>query len=74
MNSGNEDAVAAYLAKTKHWTPAEYRLEPRPAENGGETFAAIYLKDESATHPGAGQSVLLTLEKSSKAVKETGWQ
>jgi hypothetical protein len=69
-----QSAASAYLAKTKRWTPAEYRLEPRPGENGGETFAAIYLKDESAAHPGAGQSLLLRIEKSSKAVKETGWQ
>jgi hypothetical protein len=70
----NQSVAAAYVARTKHWTPAEYRLEPRAAENGGETFAAIYLKDDSAAHPGAGQSVLLRIEKSSGAVTEMGWQ
>jgi hypothetical protein len=67
-------AAIAYLAKTKQWTPAEYRLEPRTAENGGERFAGIYLKDEAAAHPGAGESVLLRIEKSSGAVTEMGWQ
>jgi hypothetical protein len=70
-----ENIAIAYLAKTKHWEPSEYRLEPRPSENSDELFSAIYLKDENASHPGAGHSVLLRINRSSKMiVNETAWQ
>jgi hypothetical protein len=70
-----DKAAAAYLLKTKKWTAADYRLEPRTSTPDDNVVAAIYIKDESATHPGAGKSVILRVRKSSnKVVSETAFQ
>lgn len=68
-----ENVAAAYLAKTKKWAPGEYRLDPQPPTPDCYVIAAIYLKDGG--HPGAGDSVVLRISKSShEVVGETGFQ
>ncbi len=70
-----ENAAAAYLAKNKKWTSADYRLEFQASTKDDYVVAAIYLKDETPSHPGGGKSVVLRINKSSKkVVSETGYQ
>jgi hypothetical protein len=70
-----ENAAAAYLAKNKKWTDTDYRLESQASTKDDYLVAAIYLKDETASHPGGGRSVVLRIDKSSKkVVGETGFQ
>jgi hypothetical protein len=70
-----ENAAAAYLAKTKNWTDADYRLESQACTKDDYLVAAIFLKDETASYPGGGKSVLLRINKNSKkVVGETGFQ
>jgi hypothetical protein len=70
-----EKAAAGYLMKTRKWTPDEYRLEAQAPTPKDYLITAIYLKDESASHPGGGKSVVLRISKSSKRVAgETGLQ
>jgi hypothetical protein len=70
-----EKTAAAYLAATKRWTGNDYRLEAQAATPEDDLIAAVYLQDEAASHPGAGKSVLLRINKSSKkVVSETAFQ
>jgi hypothetical protein len=71
-----EKSAAAYLSTTKGWAPNEYRLEPQPHTSEDAVINVIYLKDESAAvQPGAGQSIVLRINKSSrKIVSESGGQ
>ena len=70
-----EKAAAGYLAKTKKWTPHEYRLEAQPATPEDYVIKVVYMKDETSAHPGGGKSVVLRINKSSKRVTgETGFQ
>jgi hypothetical protein len=71
-----EKSATAYLAATKGWSPDEYRLEPQPPTSEDAIIEVVYLKDESAAvQPGAGQSVVLRMDKSSrKVISESGWQ
>ncbi len=70
-----ENAAAAYLAKNKKWIDADYRLESQASTKDDCVIAAIYLKDETASRPGGGRSVVLRINKSSKkVVGETGFQ
>ena len=69
-----EKSAAAYLAKTKNWTEVDYRLEAQPSTPEDYIFTAIYLKDETAAHPGSGKSVALRINKSSKQISETAFQ
>jgi hypothetical protein len=70
-----ENAAAAYLMKNKNWTGADYRLEFQAATPADHVVTAVYLKDETASHPGGGKSVVLRIDKSSrKVVSETSFQ
>ncbi len=73
MRAAIKDIAAAYLTKTKKWTAGEFRLDARPSTPKDYLIAAVYLKDGSC--PGAGQSVLLRISKSShEVVGEMGFQ
>jgi hypothetical protein len=71
-----EKSAAAYLSATKGWSANEYRLESQPPTSEDAIINVIFLKDEfTPSHPGAGQSVVLRMNKSSrKVVSEIGWQ
>jgi hypothetical protein len=70
-----EKAIAAYLARTKGWTGAEYRLESLPGSSAEALVAAVHLDDGTAIQPGCGKSVVLHVNKASgKVVGETGFQ
>jgi hypothetical protein len=70
-----EKAATAYLEKTLKWAASEYRLESQSATLEEYIVVAIYLQDETASHPGSGKSVVLRINKSSKkVVSETGFQ
>jgi hypothetical protein len=72
-----EEAVVRYLSHRKEWKRYEYRLESRGASADGrsDVTAVIFLKDESATHPGAGQSVDVFVDKTSgQVINEVGRQ
>jgi len=63
-------AARAYLARTRKWAPADYRLEScGPAADGrGEIVAAIHPEDQRASAPGTGVSVELVMDCSSRQV------
>jgi hypothetical protein len=72
-----EEAVVRYLSRMKGWKRDEYRLESRGAsvDSQSDVTAVIFLKDESATHPGAGQSVDVFVDRTSgQVIKEVGRQ
>ena len=76
-SSAFEEAVVRYLSRKKAWKRDEYRLEPRGASVDGhsDVTAAVFLKDESAAHPGAGQSVDVFVDRTSgQVIKEVGRQ
>ena len=76
-SSAFEAAVVRYLSRKKGWKRGEYRLESRgPSVDGqSDVTAVIFLKDESATDPGAGQSVDVFVDRTSGQVtKEVGRQ
>jgi len=67
-----QKAVAAYLETTRGWAAAEYRLE---ADADGHAVTAVYLKDEAASQPGAGESVILRIDRrTGKVTGETAFQ
>jgi len=67
-----QKAVAAYLETTRGWAAAEYRLEAHSDEHA---VTVVYLKDEAASQPGGGQSVILRIDKrSGRVVGETAFQ
>ena len=68
-----ETAAAAYLA-AKGWKSGEYRLESEAPAAGDDVLNAIYLADQAAPHPGGGKSLLLRVNRSTRAVHETGLQ
>jgi hypothetical protein len=68
-----ETAAAAYLASTG-WKSGEYRLESEAPSASDDVVNAIYLADESAPHPGGGKSVVLHVNRSTKAISATAWQ
>jgi hypothetical protein len=71
------DPVVAYLTRTKHWQPDEYRIESRGPSPDRQTdmFTIVHLDDERSLHPGAGKSVILCLDRRSHQVtKELGSQ
>lgn len=66
-----EHVVMEYVGRTKGWYRNEYRIE----ERGGGVVAVIYLADEKSPHPGAGCSILLDIDPSSRRVtREVGYQ
>jgi hypothetical protein len=69
--------VVRYLSSKKGWKRDEYRLESRgtSVDSQSDVTAVIFLKDESATHPGAGQSVDVFVDRTSgQVIKEVGRQ
>ncbi len=68
-----EAAAAAYLA-SKGWKGGEYRLESEVPSASDDVVNAIYLADEAAPHPGGGKSVILHVNRSTGAIRETAWQ
>ena len=72
-----EQAVEQYLSNKKGWSRDEYELESRGTSDDGQcdVTAAIYRKDLTAPHPGAGQSVDVYVDlKSRQVVREVGGQ
>lgn len=72
-----ETAAIQYLTSQKNWTRNQYRLEDTGPSVDGKFayFTAIFLEDLNPTHPGAGQSVLLQIDRSSgQVVRESGMQ
>jgi hypothetical protein len=72
-----EETVVRYLSSKKGWKRDEYRLESRgtSVDSQSDVTAVIFLKDESATHPGAGQSVDVFVDRTSgQVIKEVGRQ
>ncbi len=72
-----EDAVVKYIAQTKGWKRADYRIENRGLSPDGrsDVLAVIHLKDECCSSPGAGMSVELYVDRTSRQVtKELGYQ
>jgi hypothetical protein len=70
-----ETAAISYLAAAKGWSTSEFRLESQSSTPAEEIISVIYLKDETPTHPGAGKSVILHVNKTScKVTSETAWQ
>ena len=72
-----EKVVEQYLFDKKGWSRDEYALESRGTSDDGQcdVTAAIYLKDLSAPHPGAGQSVNVYVDlKSRQVIREIGGQ
>lgn len=70
-------AAHAYLKRTKSWNPADYDLEDRgPAPDGkAEILAALHYIDKTASAPGAGLSLQLHLDFTSRQVThETAFQ
>lgn len=66
-----------YLSRTKHWSPAEYRLEDcgPSADAKEEIFFARHRADEQAPAPGAGRSVELRVDCRTRRVsREIGGQ
>jgi hypothetical protein len=68
-----ENAAAAYLP-SKGWKTSEYRLESEAPSGDEDVINAIWLEDETSAHPGGGKSVVLRVNRSTRAVQETGWQ
>jgi hypothetical protein len=72
-----EKIVERYLADKKGWSVDEYRLESRGLSDDGQcdVTAAIHSKDQNATHPGAGESVDVYVDrKSLQVIREVGGQ
>jgi hypothetical protein len=72
-----ENAVVQYIARTRNWKRAGYRMESRgcSADGNSDVVAVIHSDDERATSPGAGQPVELYVDRISRHVtKEKGWQ
>ena len=77
ITEGNSEEIAAqYIAGAKGWKVIQYRLERRePKEPHLDEIAVIYLDDEAGRSPGAGKSMVLTIDRNSrKVIKETGAQ
>lgn len=68
-----EKAAAAYLS-AKGWTAGEYRLELRSPTGDDDVVHAIFLQDEAGKQPGAGKSVVLRINRSTRKIQETAWQ
>jgi hypothetical protein len=76
-STGPKDAVVEYVGRTKGWHPGEYRIEEHGpgVDKSVDVFAVVYLADEQSPHPGAGQSVLLDVHRSSRRItRETRYQ
>jgi hypothetical protein len=71
--SAAENAAAAYLA-SKGWKNGEYRLESEAPSGDEDVIDAIWREDEAGAHPGGGKSVVLRVNRSTHALRETGWQ
>jgi hypothetical protein len=72
-----EEAVVRYVSRKKGWKREQYRMESRGTSVDGQSdvTAVIFLQDESATHPGAGQSVDVFVDRTSgQVIKEVGRQ
>jgi hypothetical protein len=72
-----EDVVVRYMASQNGWKRDQYRLESRgPSPDGKyDVTSVIFLDDEKASHPGAGKSVDVFVDKISAQVsKELGGQ
>ncbi len=68
-------AVAAYLAKTRGWTGREYRLETISSSSTADVVSAVCHEDQTANHPGGGESIALHVDKSSrKVLRESAFQ
>ena len=69
--------VDEYLARTKGWKRAEYRIEERGAspDGGSDVIAVIHIEDERSSRPGAGRSVQLYVDRRShEVIQELGGQ
>jgi hypothetical protein len=70
-----EGIAGCYLRKTKGWDIDSYRLEFRSKEGGHDVVAVIHRDDENTSTPGAGKSVVLTVDSATKKViREMGGQ
>jgi hypothetical protein len=70
-----EGIVAGYLRKEKGWPRGFYWIEDGGSENDIHIVAAIHRDDERADAPGAGKSLVLHVDPSSRqVVKEIGGQ
>ena len=72
-----ESSVREYLARTRGWRSADYRVERRgsSADGRSEVFAILHPDDEHAVEPGAGKSIELYLDPGSREItKEIGGQ
>ena len=70
-----EKIAGRYLRKTKGWDIDSYRLEFRGKEGVHDVVAAIHRDDENSSTPGAGKSVVLTVDLAAKKVtREIGGQ
>lgn len=63
-----EAAADDYLARTKGWRKADYRLEPRPPAGGREVIAVIHADDLTRPVPGRGKSVQLLIDRTTQQV------
>ena len=73
----DERAIVAYLAKSKYWQRAEYRLEHRPPSQDGSfnIIAVTQLVDSRAGRPSAAQTVRLLIDRRTHIVSaETALQ
>jgi hypothetical protein len=66
------DTVTDYIRRTRGWNPSDYRIESRgPSADGrSDIFAVIHRSDESGSHPGAGLSFELYVDRASNQVKK----
>jgi hypothetical protein len=72
-----ESVVVQYLARTKGWKRTEYRIESqgRSADGKSDVLAIIHSNDECCPTPGAGQSVVLYVDRATHQVtQELGGQ
>ncbi len=67
-----ETAVVQYISRTKGWKRTDYRIESRgvSADGRSDVLAVIYLQDERSPSPGAGQSVVLYVDRASLQVTQ----
>jgi hypothetical protein len=67
-----ETVVAQYISRTKGWKRTDYRIESRGLSTDGrsDVLAVIHLQDERSPSPGAGQSVVLYVDRDSHQVKQ----
>lgn len=60
--------VQRYVAKTKHWKPAAYRIEKHGQARGCTVCLVLYLADLKSRHPGGGESFLAYYDPSKRKV------